>query len=106
MTPLFFATRVLPLMAALVLAGCATSPPSIDPSSLPVTPTLFRQSQAVAAAPSAPYQAQWWTVFADPVLDRLVAAASRRNHNLSASAARPAQARRCAQPWAWRCSPG
>ncbi|WP_397411383.1 efflux transporter outer membrane subunit [Polaromonas sp.] len=97
MTPPFFTTRVLPLMAALVLAGCATSPPSIDPSSLPVTPTLFRESQAVAAAPSAPYQAQWWKVFADPVLDQLVAQASRSNNSLSVAAARLAQARAIAR---------
>ncbi|WP_341912816.1 efflux transporter outer membrane subunit [Polaromonas sp. YR568] len=97
MTPFFSTARVLPLMAALVLAGCATRPPSIDPSSLPVTPTLFRESQAVAAAPAAPYQAQWWKVFADPVLDQLVAQASRNNNSLSVAAGRLAQARAIAR---------
>ncbi|OOG38493.1 efflux transporter outer membrane subunit [Polaromonas sp. A23] len=101
MTYLFPAARPLlaPLMAALVLAGCASSPPAIDPSALPVTPTLFRESRAVAAdtAPAAPFQAQWWKAFSDPVLDQLVTQALRSNNSLSVAAGRLAQARAIAR---------
>lgn len=101
MTPIFPAVRPLlaPLMAALVLAGCASSPPAIDPSALPVTPTLFRESRAVAVdtAPAAPFQAQWWKAFSDPVLDQLVTQALRNNNSLSVAAGRLAQARAIAR---------
>jgi multidrug efflux system outer membrane protein len=101
MTYFFPAVRPLlaPLMAALVLAGCASSPTAIDPSALPVTPTLFRESRAVAAdaAPAAPYQAQWWKAFSDPVLDQLVTQALRSNNSLSVAAGRLAQARAIAR---------
>ncbi|MDP3246701.1 MAG: efflux transporter outer membrane subunit [Polaromonas sp.] len=95
MSRLRFSARsaLAPLLAALVLAGCATSPATIDPSSLPVTPTLFRESEAVAASPAAPFQAQWWKVFSDPVLDRLVDQATRSNNSVQVAAARLAQAR-------------
>ncbi|MDO9115187.1 MAG: efflux transporter outer membrane subunit [Polaromonas sp.] len=95
MSRLRFSARsaLAPLLAALVLAGCATSPATIDPSSLPVTPTLFRESEAVAASPAAPFQAQWWKVFSDPVLDRLVDQATRSNSSVQVAAARLAQAR-------------
>lgn len=95
MSRLRFSARsaLAPLLAALVLAGCATAPAPIDPSSLPVTPTLFRESEAVAAASTAPFQAQWWKVFSDPVLDRLVDQATRSNNSVQVAAARLAQAR-------------
>lgn len=95
MSRLRFSARsaLVPLLAALVLAGCATRPAPIDPSSLPVTPTLFRESEAVAAASAAPFQAQWWKVFSDPTLDRLVDQATRSNNSVQVAAARLAQAR-------------
>ncbi|MGC1174425.1 efflux transporter outer membrane subunit [Polaromonas sp.] len=95
MSRLRFSARsaLAPLLAALVLAGCATSPAPIDPSSLPVTPTLFRESEAVAASPAAPFQVQWWKVFSDPTLDRLVDQATRSNNSVQVAAARLAQAR-------------
>ena len=65
-----------PLVAALVLAGCATSA-SIDASSLPKAPQAFKENAsqvASATTTSAQVQSQgtWWKVFADPVLDQLV----------------------------------
>ena len=55
---------LLPLLAALVLAGCATSA-SIDPSSLPAAPPAFKEnantavsSNASASAASTPAQGQ------------------------------------------------
>ena len=92
---------LLPLLAALVLSGCATSA-SIDPSSLPAAPTAFKEDASPGTsingsvnAASTPAQAQglWWKVFADPVLDQLVDQASRNNNSVQVAAGRLAQAR-------------
>lgn len=90
---------LLPLLAALVLAGCATSA-SIDPSSLPAAPTSFKESpsksiNASESAANTPSQAQglWWKVFSDPVLDQLIDQASRNNNSVQIAAGRLAQAR-------------
>ena len=87
------------LAAALLLAGCATSVP-LDMSSVPAAPAAFKE-QVGAAATATPAQAvaqgAWWTVFADPVLDRLVEQASARNNNVQVAAGRLAQARAIAR---------
>jgi multidrug efflux system outer membrane protein len=90
---------LLPLLAALVLAGCAT-PASVDPSSLPATPPTFREQQdasrVLATAPDnaeVKTQGRWWAVFADPVLDQLVEQAGRNNNSVQVAAGRLAQAR-------------
>lgn len=88
---------LLPLLAALLLAGCATSA-SVDPTRLPVTPAVFKEAAvSVAAAPVMPVgpeiQGRWWTVFADPVLNQLVEQASSSNNSVQVAAARLAQAR-------------
>jgi outer membrane protein, multidrug efflux system len=88
---------LLPLLAALLLAGCATSA-SIDSASLPVAPAAFKEAAVSVAgasvAPVAPEtQGRWWSVFADPVLDQLVEQASRSNNSVQVAAARLAQAR-------------
>jgi len=91
-----------PLLAALVLAGCATSA-SIDPSSLPQTPPAFRHedpSRVLAATPAmadAQAQGAWWKLFADPVLDQLVDRATRNNNSVQVAAGRLAQARAIAR---------
>ncbi|MDW5441039.1 efflux transporter outer membrane subunit [Polaromonas sp. SM01] len=88
---------LLPLFAALLLAGCATSA-SVDPSRLPVAPAAFKENAVLAMSENtAPAQAQaqgnWWTVFADPVLDQLVEQAGRNNNSVAVAAGRLAQAR-------------
>lgn len=90
-----------PLVAALVLAGCATSA-SIDASSLPKAPQAFKENASQAAAAnttSAQVQSQgtWWKVFADPVLDQLVEQAGRNNNSVQVAAGRLAQARAIAR---------
>jgi len=91
-------SALVPLLAVLVLAGCAT-PASVDPSSLPATPPAFRDqdpSRVLATAPAgaeAQAQGRWWAVFADPVLDRLVERAGRNNNSVQVAAGRLAQAR-------------
>jgi multidrug efflux system outer membrane protein len=84
-----------PLLAALVLAGCATVP-DIDPGALPATPAAFKEGDgrwtAVRPADSQP-RGEWWKAFADPVLDRLVELAAQNNTSITVAAARLAQAR-------------
>jgi len=80
-----------PLLAALVLAACASVPVS-EPLTPPATPALFKHSAlAASAAPQA--QADWWKAFADPQLDVLTERALARNTSLQQAAARLAQAR-------------
>lgn len=92
---------LLPLMAALVLAGCATVP-----SGLPeiTTTAQFKEQgkDAQGATPpagftrAAPSEAQargaWWLAFNDPALNVLVEKADVNNNNIQAAAARLAEA--------------
>jgi multidrug efflux system outer membrane protein len=81
--------NLLPLLAALVLAGCANLA-TIEPHPLPVVPEAFK-APTVATASAA--QADWWTSFADPVLNDLTERALAHNTSIQAAAARLAQAR-------------
>jgi multidrug efflux system outer membrane protein len=91
-----------PLLAALILAGCAAPtlhPPQID------MPAAFKESsepvlsaaEAARWKPARPAEAQprgeWWKAFGDGTLDRLIADATAANANLAAAAARVKQAR-------------
>jgi multidrug efflux system outer membrane protein len=87
---------LLPLAAALVLAGCATAPPPIKPSTLPTPPAAFKEADGhwtVAAPAEAQPRGEWWKAFGDPVLDELMARAVERNDRIQVAAARLAQAR-------------
>ena len=82
-----------PLVAALVLAGCATVPP-IDAASVPAAPAAFKEQASVSRTVSAPVApGAWWKSFSDPVLDRLMARADERNAGIQVAASRLAQAR-------------
>jgi len=89
---------LVPLLAALVLAGCASTP-AVDTATLVPTPAQFKEQ---ASAPThwtqaAPAEAQprgtWWLAFQDPVLDGLVERAGAQNTSIQEAAARLAQAR-------------
>jgi len=94
-------TALLPLMAALVLAGCATVP-----SGLPEITTTAQFKEQGPTPPAGftravPSEAQsrgaWWLVFNDPVLNALVEKADVNNGNIQAAAARLAEARALAR---------
>ena len=103
-------SALLPLLAALVLAGCA-SPPVVDTAALAAAPARFKEQAAPAAtatttattagsaqwtqAPPAEAQPRgtWWRAFGDPVLDGLVERAGAQNTSIQEAAARLAQAR-------------
>ncbi|MFL6694879.1 MAG: TolC family protein, partial [Ramlibacter sp.] len=91
-------THMLPLLAALVVAGCATALPDLPPE--PVAPARFKDagpSWTIAAPAEAQDRGAWWKVFADPALDALVERAAQRNTSLQEAAARLAQSRAIAR---------
>ncbi|HYP82160.1 efflux transporter outer membrane subunit [Variovorax sp.] len=96
-----FAAPLTALLAALVLAGCATPPPIELNLETParykedVKPTGDRANAPDAEA--APADGRWWTVFRDPRLEALVARAAERNTDVQQAAARLAQARALAR---------
>jgi len=92
--------RLATLAAALVLAGCSLAPTY----KVPETPTAstFKEADAAAAEgaqwkTATPAEGQhrgdWWKVFGDADLDRLIEAANAHNQDLAAAAARLKQAR-------------
>ncbi len=98
-----FRGLLAPLLAALVLAGCATDP-AVDTAKLVPTPAQFKEQATAATQPAdphwtlaAPAEAQprgtWWLAFNDPVLQDLVERAGARNTTIADAAARLAQAR-------------
>jgi multidrug efflux system outer membrane protein len=83
-----------PLLAALVLAGCATAPAELPP---PITsPAQFKEEGprwTIAAPAETQDRGAWWKAFADPVLEGLVDRAAANNTSIQEAAARLAQAR-------------
>ena len=89
------------LLAALVLAGCATPPP-IDETKLPATPAGWK-SDATAAVGEARWavvppadaepRGDWWLAFGDATLNDLIRRSLAGNTDLQSAAARLAQAR-------------
>ena len=95
MKPTRFSPRhaLVPLLAALVLAGCATAP---DLPAQAEPPAQFKESGerwTIAAPAEAQDRGAWWKAFADPVLDGLVERAGANNTSIQEAAARLAQAR-------------
>ena len=83
------------LFAALVLAGCSTTP-TFEPVAPPAAPLAFKELDGLWAAlrpAEAQARGQWWKSFADPLLDDLVARADRNNTSIQLASARLAQAR-------------
>ncbi|RZL09425.1 MAG: efflux transporter outer membrane subunit, partial [Rubrivivax sp.] len=83
-----------PLLAALVLAGCASTP-AVPPQAELATPATFKEGDGrwtVAAPAEAQPRGEWWKAFADPVLDELVEKAAASNTSIQTAAARLAQA--------------
>lgn len=81
------------LLAALVLAGCATTAP-LDAKPV-ATPTQWKAVAGWTTASPAAAQARgdWWQVFGDAQLDALIRQAEANSPTLAQAAARLAQAR-------------
>ena len=90
-----FVSTLTPLIAALLIAGCASSA-NFTPIAAPAAPAAFKEIDgrwAKATPAEAQARGRWWAVFADPVLDDLVARADLNNTSIQLAAARLAQAR-------------
>ncbi|MES2755755.1 MAG: efflux transporter outer membrane subunit [Pseudomonadota bacterium] len=94
--------RIAPLLAALLLAACSTTP-VLEVPVLPVPAAFKEASQPVTAADGTTWQraqpaeaqprGQWWLAFHDPVLNAMVDQATLANASLAGAAARVRQAR-------------
>ncbi|MBC5782309.1 efflux transporter outer membrane subunit [Ramlibacter sp. USB13] len=84
---------LLPLVGALLLAGCATTLPELPAE--PPPPAQFKQDirWTTAAPAEAQHRGEWWKAFADPQLETLVQRAAVANTSVREAAARVAQAR-------------
>src|SRR5688500_2850238 len=85
--------RGLSLIFVVLVAGCATSLPKIEPEKSPAAPAEFKARWTGAAPAGAQPRGEWWKAFGDPVLDDLVERAGRSNASVQVAAARLAQAR-------------
>nr|WP_224043611.1 efflux transporter outer membrane subunit [Cupriavidus respiraculi] len=92
--------RLATLAAALILAGCSLAPTYKVPETASVP--AFKEAQAaqdegaqwkVATPAEGAARGEWWKVFGDAELDRLIAAANANNQDLAGAAARLKQAR-------------
>jgi multidrug efflux system outer membrane protein len=85
------------VLLSMLLAGCATSLPKVEPEKLPAVPAEFKENWTIAVPAEAQPRGEWWRAFGDPVLDELVARAERSNSSIRIAAARLAQARAIAR---------
>ncbi|WP_374943265.1 efflux transporter outer membrane subunit [Sphingomonas sp.] len=81
------------LAAFLLLTGCVGPRPAIPVQAAIVAPPVWR----TALGPGAPIRADWWQVFGDPVLARLVERALANSPDLGSAAARVEEARALAR---------
>ena len=86
-------TAFLPLVAALLLAGCATGSRAPYQSTAIALPDAFAHGPADNSVVTAPRDTdaatgRWWTAFGDPALDQLVDTALQRNNDLAAAGLR------------------
>lgn len=85
------------LLAALVLAGCASAPPTVAEHAGVAVPAGFSTAATEGWTTAPPAEAQprgaWWLAFADPELSALVERAGQAYTDVQAAAARLAEAR-------------
>jgi multidrug efflux system outer membrane protein len=88
--------KLTPMLTALVLAGCAApdlKAPALDmPSGFKEAAVVDARWKAAEPAEAQP-RGEWWKVFKDSTLDKLILDATEANANLAAVVARVKQAR-------------
>lgn len=84
---------IAPLLAATMLTACAVGPGHVPPvPPAPATGQLVESDQTPSVT-TAPAVDQWWRLFDDPALDRLVADALANNSDVRVAAANLRRAR-------------
>ncbi|MFD1612743.1 efflux transporter outer membrane subunit [Sphingomonas tabacisoli] len=84
--------RFLAAVSALTLSACAVGPNYVAPTPRPVEAASFVSTTA-AATPVPAVEGDWWRLYNDPVLDRLVADALKANTDIRVAVARLERAR-------------
>ncbi len=88
------AFHVSPLVAALLLAGCASlSPPAVDATAGVAAPASWNAAASAPATAKAEPLADWWQRFGDPELSRLITEALAANTDVASARAALRQAR-------------
>ena len=83
----------LAVLTALSLAACRTVGPDYHRPELPLPPAYSPEAGPSTPSTQAAVPDAWWTLFGDPVLDRLIEEAFAANQDLAAAAARVEEAR-------------
>ncbi|MDE8652352.1 TolC family protein [Novosphingobium album (ex Liu et al. 2023)] len=81
------------LLAGASLAACAAGPDYVAPAPLPAAAAPFTGTAATPTVSDGQPQADWWRLYDDPVLDRLVADALAANTDIRVAVARIERAR-------------
>lgn len=79
--------------SALALAACATGPDYAAPQTPTAAAGKFMAATSPAVDPLAPVDSDWWRLYDDPVLDRLIADARAANTDIRVAVARLDKAR-------------
>lgn len=79
--------------SVLSLSACAVGPDHVAPATPSTAAGPFVSAQDPAVATLAPVRGDWWRLYSDPVLDRLVADAMAANTDIRVATARIARAR-------------
>jgi NodT family efflux transporter outer membrane factor (OMF) lipoprotein len=93
MTKLF--SLIPTLASALALSACVVGPNYVKPTTPVSTPdtAAFAEAARTSAVSAAALPADWWRLYQDPVLDRLVTEALAHNTDIRVAAANLARAR-------------
>jgi NodT family efflux transporter outer membrane factor (OMF) lipoprotein len=86
-----FGFRALIVAALAILPGCMVGPNYYSPQVH--VPAAYQQHLVVATNQPAPDLAQWWRLFHDPELERLIGEATQANHDVRLAQARVREAR-------------
>lgn len=84
--------RLLPVIALALLTGCATVGPDYKAPNMNVAAT-WQAPPDPALLPGRSQVRQWWTLFNDPLLNRLIEEASQNNRDLLTAMARVEETR-------------
>ena len=88
-----FNAKTITMAIAVLLAGCAVSPPYQRPTAPEVSSYKEAGDWVLAAPADALERGPWWQLFNDPVLNDLAARVEVSNQNVAAAVAAYAQAR-------------
>lgn len=83
---------IAPLLAGSLLAGCAVGPNYERPATPPTAAAAFVDPGMTKVSPGA-VEGEWWRLFKDPVLDRLVVEALTHNTDIRQASANLKRAR-------------